>query len=76
LSANVAHIGDSRSGYRGLMEKREGKRPLGIPQRRWKDIIKIDFQALGCKIMDWIDLSQDRDRWRVLVKAVMNLRVP
>jgi hypothetical protein len=54
----------------------DGKRPLGRPRRRWEDNIKIDLQEVGCGDMDWIDLAQDRDRLRVFVIAVMNLRVP
>jgi len=56
--------------------KPEGKRPLGRSRRRWQDNIKMDLQEVGCEGTDWIDLVQDRDRWRVLVKAVMYLRVP
>jgi hypothetical protein len=62
--------------YRVLVEKPEGKRPLGRPRRRWEDNIKMDLQEVGCGGMDWIQLVQDRDRWRALVSAVMNLRVP
>ena len=58
------------------MVKREGKRPLGIPRRRWEDNIKMDLQEVGCGAMEWIELAQDRDRWRTLVNAVMKLRVP
>ena len=58
------------------MGKAEGKGPLGRPRRRWKDSIKMDLQEVGCEGMDWIDLTQDGDRWRALVNAVMNLRVP
>jgi len=58
------------------MGKLEGKRPLGRPMRRWVGNIRMDFQEVGCGYMDWIGLAQDRDRWRMLVIAVMNLRVP
>ena len=54
----------------------EGKRPLGRPRRRWVDNIRMDLQEVGCGYVDWIGLAQDRDRWRKLVSAVMNLRVP
>ena len=53
-----------------------GNRPLGRSRRRWEDNIKMDLQEVGCGDMDWIDLAQDRDRWRTLVNAIMNLRVP
>jgi len=56
--------------------KPEGKRPLGRSTRRWEDNIKMDLEELGCGSTDWIELAQDRDRFRALVKAVMNLRVP
>ena len=56
--------------------KPEGKRPLGRPRRRWEDNIKMDLQEVGCGDRGWIQLAQDRDRWRALVNAVMNLRVP
>jgi len=65
-----------RGVYRVLVGKREGKNPFGRPRRRWEDSIKIDLQEVGCEGIDWIDLAQDRDRWRALVNAVMNLRVP
>jgi len=58
------------------VEKPEGKRPLGRPRRRWEDNIKIDLQEVEFEVMDWMELAQDRDRWRTLVKVVMNLRVP
>ena len=58
-----------------LKGKPEGKRRLGRPRRRWEDNIKMDIQEVGCGGMDWIELAQDRDRWRALVSAVMNLRV-
>ena len=69
-------MGESEALYRVLMGKPEGKRPLGRPRHRWEDNIKMDLQEVGCRGMDWIDLSQDRDRWRALVTAVMNIRVP
>ena len=62
--------------YRVLVGKPEGRRPLGRPRRRWFDNISMDLQEVGCGYMDWIGLAQDRDRWRALVSAVMNLRVP
>jgi len=69
-------LGEVRGVYRVLVRKPEGKRPLGRPRRRWVDIIWMDLQEVGCGYMDWIGLAQDRDRWRTLVSAVMNLRVP
>ena len=65
-----------RGVYRVLVAKPEGKRPLGRPWRTWVDNIKMDLQEVGCRGMDWMDMAQDRDRWRELVNAVMNLRVP
>ena len=62
--------------YRVLVKKPEGRKPLGRPRRRWVDNIRMDLQAVGCGCMDWIGLAQDRDGWRRLVSAVMNLRVP
>jgi len=65
-----------RGVYRVLMGKPEGKRPLERPRCGWEDNIKMDLQEMGCGIMDWIEQAQDRDRWRVLVNVVMNIRVP
>ena len=62
--------------YRVLVGKLEGKRPLGRTRRRWEDNIKMDLKKIGCVCMGWIELAQDKDRWRALVKVVMNLRVP
>jgi hypothetical protein len=69
-------MGEKRGAYRILVERPEGRRPLGRPMRRWEDNIKMDFQEVGWGGMDWIELAHDRDRWRALVSAVMNLRVP
>ena len=72
---HVARLAERRVLYSVLVGNPEGKRPLGRPRRRWQDNTKIDLQELGCGGMDWIELAQDRDRWRALVNAVMNLRV-
>ena len=68
--------GGEESIYRVMVGEPDGKRPLGRPRRRWKDNIIMDVQEVGCGSMDWIELAQDRDRWRALVNAVLNLRVP
>ena len=68
--------GERRGVYRVLVGKLEGKRPLGRSRRRWEDNITMDLQEVGCGSTDWIDLAQDRDMWRALVNAVMNLQVP
>ena len=69
-------MGEERGAYRVLVRKPDGKRPLGRPRRRWVDNIRMDLQEVGCGYVDWIGLAQDRDRWRKLVSAAMNLRVP
>jgi hypothetical protein len=73
---HVACMGEKRGVYRVLVGKPEGKRPLARPRSRWEDNIKMDLQEVGCGGMDWIELARDWDRWRALVTAVMNLRVP
>jgi hypothetical protein len=67
-------MGEKRNAYRILMGNPEGRRPLGRPRRRWVDYIKMDLREIGWDGMDWIDLAQDRDQWRAIVNAVMNLR--
>jgi len=74
-AGHVARIGEDRGVYRVLVGKPEGKRPQGKPRRRWVGNIMMDLQEVGCGYMDWIGLAQDRDSWRTLVSAVMNLRV-
>ena len=73
---HVARMGEERGLYRVLVGKPEGRRPLWRPRCRWVYNIRIDIQEVGRGYMDWIGLAQDRDRWRTLVSAVMNLRVP
>jgi hypothetical protein len=75
-AGHVAHIWEVRGVYRVLVEKPEGKRPLGRPRHRWENNIKMDLQRVGCVGIDWIDLAKDMDTWRVIVNAVMNFRVP
>ena len=72
---HVTRKGERRGVYRVLEGKPEGKRLLGRPTRRWEDNIKMDLEEVECWGMDWIELAQDRDKWRALVNAVMNLRV-
>ena len=73
---NVARMGDSRGAYMDLAGKPEKSGPLARPSRRWKDNIKMDLQEVGWRAVDWIDLVQDRGRWRTVVSSVMNLRFP
>jgi len=75
-AGHVARMGKRRGVYMVMVEKPEGKRPLGRPRHRWEDNIKMDLQGVGCGGMDWIELAQDRDKWRALVNTVMNRRVP
>jgi hypothetical protein len=75
-AGHVARMVEERGAYRILVGRPEGRRPLGRPRRRWEDNIKMDIREVGWGDMNWIDLAQDRDGWRALVNAVMNLRVP
>ena len=75
-AGHVARMGEESGVIRVLVRKPEGKRPLGKPRRRWGDNIRTDLEEVGCGFMDWIGLAHDRDRWRAVVCAVMNLRVP
>jgi len=75
-AGHMACMGEERGMYRVLLVKPEGRRPLGRHRRRWVDNIRMDLRKAGCGYMDWIGLAQDRDRWRTLVCAVMNLQVP
>jgi hypothetical protein len=69
------HAWQMREKYKVLVGKPEGKRPLGRPRCRWEDGIIMDLREIGLGVVDWIRLAQDRDRWRAVVSAVMNLRV-
>jgi len=75
-AGHMARMGEERGVYRFLVGKPEGKRPVGRPTRRWVCNIRTDLQEVGCGYVDWIGLAQDRDRWRTLVSAIMNLGVP
>jgi hypothetical protein len=75
-AGHVARMGKGRGAYRILVGRPEGRRQLGRPRRRWEDNIKMDLEEMGWEGLDCIDMAQDRDRWRALVNAVMNLRVP
>jgi hypothetical protein len=72
----LTRMGEEKGVYRFLVGKPEGRRSLARPRRRWVENIRMDLQEVGCGYMDWIGLDQDRDRWRTLVSAVMNFRVP
>ena len=74
-AGDVALMGEERRVYRVFVGKPEGKKTLGRPRHGWVNNIRMDLQEVGCGYMDWIGLAQDRDRWRTLVSAVMNLRV-
>ena len=72
----MAHMGEKRGAFRVLVGRVEERRPLGRPRNRWEDDIKIDFLEVRWEGVDWVDLVLDKERWRALVSAVMNLRVP
>jgi hypothetical protein len=76
MSGPYSTNGEKRNAYRLLVGKSEGKRPLGKPRRRWVDNIRMDLGEVGWGDVDWIGLVKDRDKWRALVNAVMNLQVP
>ena len=71
----MARMGEGRGVHKVLVGKPEGKRPLGRTRRRWEDNIKVDLQEVGRGFGDWMELAQDRDRWRALVSTVMSFRV-
>ncbi|KAJ4443457.1 hypothetical protein ANN_05126 [Periplaneta americana] len=75
-AGHAARMGESRNAYRVLVGRPEGKRPLGRPRHRWEDNIKMYLSEVGYDDRDWINLAQDRNRWRAYVRAAMNLRVP
>jgi hypothetical protein len=74
-AGHVSRMGEGRKVYKVLVGKPEGKRPLGRPRRRWEDGVRVNLREIGLGCVDWIRLAQDRDRWRAVVSAVMNLRV-
>ena len=75
-AGHVARMAEGRGVHRVLVGKSEGKRPLGRPRRRWEDNITMDLKEVGGGCEDWMELAEDRDRWRALVGTVINLRVP
>jgi len=75
-AGHVARMVEDRGVYRVLVGKPDGKSPLGRPRRRWEDNIKLDLQEVGGGCGDWMELAQDRDRWRVHVGTVRDFRVP
>ena len=76
MAGHVARMEESRSAFKILTGKPTGNRPLGRPRRRWEDNIRMDLEAIGINVGNWVDSAQDRDFWRALVNAALNLRVP
>ena len=75
-AGHVARMDEGRSAFKILTGKPTGKRPLGRPRRRWEDIIRMDLEEISINAGDWVDSAQDRNYWRALVNAALNLRVP
>ena len=75
-AGHVARMGEGRGVHKVLVGKPEGNRPLGRPRRGWEDNIKVEILEVGRGCGDWMELAEDRDRWRALVSTVMNFRVP
>ena len=75
-AGNVARMEVGRSAFKILIGKPSGKRPLGRPRRRWEDNIRMDLEEIGINAGNWVDSAEDRDYWRALVNAALNLRVP
>ena len=75
-AGDVARMEEGRSALKMLTGKPTGKRPLGRPRRRWEDNIRMDLEEIGINAGNWVDSAQDRDYWRALVNAALNLRVP
>ena len=76
MRVNVVRVEDGRSAFRILIGKPTGKRPLGRPRRRWEGNIRMDLEEIGINAGNWVDSAQDRNYWRALVNAALNLRVP
>ena len=75
-AGHEARMEEGRSAFKVLTGKPTGKRPLGRPRRRWEDNIRMDFEEIGISAGNWVDSAQDRNDWRALVNAALNLRVP
>ena len=75
-AGHVARMEEGSSAFKILTDKPTGKRPLGIPRRRWEDNIRMDLEEIGMNAVNWVDSAQDRNYWRALVNAALNFRVP